>query len=569
MASNQVTGMRRQCHYTRLDDGIVFDRGGRLVRIRQSLKRKIGRCCDNSNKLVRRFLVKCGFEFDDKKNGHNIKLGLGLFALTLVTSLEPILLKILSDHARVDIIRDYRYTLAQLIILSHVPLALMSAAWYAWKFSPTTMESCDFPKTWFVLLAFLNTLHMFLVVIPCGSVPAPLTVLMVHAKIPVTEIIAVVATAGAFLMEYWFPVLPEISEPEPGTMEAMLNEQYGHNVDEFGRMLGRRRWESSRGSSLRLSLRRGGNAALRWCSKQPASIISVILILAGCALGILPVLRRSRKELGANSFCYFFFEECQSSTLAFLLASVPGSLSSVILERALVSYSLPVSPLLLHAWLVPIQFFFGILLAPVGRHLQHPQREFHNVTAELIGFGQEVQAGLKCILLGEETGMYDPDLYDPTWCRPLLPLLILFVATSFAFHMLTLFVMKLGTEFSLRICTSLAVPLAWMSLAYYAAKFPPHVKNIVPTQAVVSIVSELAMLGVSVGVLLHTTVREPETSYILTSPFEERDRRNIEAAAEGHRRTLRSMRGSQDENEFAAAPSPPHPSSSHAFDEDI
>jgi hypothetical protein len=84
------------------------------------------------------------------------------------------------------------------------------------------------------------------------------------------------------------------------------------------------------------------------------------------------VFARDEGALGGNSACFFYDNKCKDSTLVLLLSALPAALSSVCLERTLVSYSVPVPPMLLHAWLVPMQLVFGTLLAPLGRHLQNP-----------------------------------------------------------------------------------------------------------------------------------------------------------------------------------------------------
>jgi hypothetical protein len=262
---------------------------------------------------------------------------------------------------------------------------------------------------------------------------------------------------------------------------------------------------------------------------------------------MLPVFNHDEHALGANSVCYTFPSLCQSSTLIFLLAAIPACLSSVCLERTLVGYSVPLSPLLLHAYLVPMQCVFGLLLAPIGRHFQHPTQPLYNISRELEGMGKEVSDGLKCIFLGSESGFVVIDISDENWCKPLFPLLVLFVAVSFSFHVLTLYVIKRGTEFCLRVCTALAIPFAWVSLVVYDLYFPPHVGKEVPTQFVVSWFSKASVLLVVLGILFHQTVKEPGTDFVLTSPFEERDRRFIEIAAERHRTMLLEAKARREE----------------------
>jgi hypothetical protein len=128
-------------------------------------------------------------------------------------------------------------------------------------------------------------------------------------------------------------------------------------------------------------------------------------------------------------------------------------------------------------------------------------------------------------VFGEETGMGIIVVTDPDACKPLPPLLVLFVAVSFSFHMLTLSVMRNGTELLLRLCTAGAVPVGWVALVLYDIYFGPHVDPALPTtQLTVSWYSQLAMLLVVAGIMLHRTVEEPSTDFVLTSPFEERDR---------------------------------------------
>mmetsp|Transcript_2868 Transcript_2868/g.4119 ORF Transcript_2868/g.4119 Transcript_2868/m.4119 type:complete len:651 (-) Transcript_2868:382-2334(-) len=522
--------------YSRLYDGIEFDRGSKWERFQRWVTKRWSRWWDRLLWMCIASVRSCGFMVDgvdairatqrgsadraEEDPGdlspesivlrHNVKLGVACICLVFATALEPILLKVMTDHAKIDDQRDYRYVLAQLLILSHVPLALGSLLFYAWQHSRTTLESCDFPKTWFVILAFLNSLHMLLLVVPCGSVPAPLTILLPHAGVPFTLVVAAIASLMSYLLDVFFPEVPDL----PGQSTGPEREYFVVN--------------GGRPTSIRKALK------AFFCT-QPQGLISIIFICAGIAVGLYPILTKNIDALGLHSYC-FNEPDCASSTVLFLFAALPASLSVICEERALVRYAIPVSPIVLHGWLIPMQFLFGALLAPVGRHLQHPSRMWGNVSVELKGISDEVSDGLRCILLGEESGIGLIGT-DPTWCEPLLPSLILFLLVSFAFHVLTLFVMRRGTEICLRICTGIAIPIGWGVLVFYDVNFHRQGAG-EPTQVVISPFSKIAMVCVVIGVFFHKTVVEPEPNFILTSPFEERDRLYIETIAERHRRTL-------------------------------
>ncbi|GBG24862.1 Crt-like 3 [Hondaea fermentalgiana] len=493
---------------------------------------------------------------------HNIQLFLAVVALICVTALEPVLLKVMADHTMVDELRDYRYVLAQLLMLTHVPLAIGSAIWYSCKYSRNAMESCDFPKTWFVLLAFLNALHLIMQVVSSGSVPAPLTILLVNASIPLTKLFGALLTGVMIAVRYWMPNLPEYWLSDDSPAEPML-QQAQHQL-----MLEQRNRQQQQNASrvnlspevtsdagcFRLAFERTLKKTRRFIVNQPYAIMSMFLVVCGVAIGLFPVISNSVSALGAKSYCHVYNADCASSTLIFLLAAVPAALSAICEERTLVRYSLPVAPMMLHGWLVPMQFLFGVILAPIGRHLQHPTRKWSNVSMELHGLDEEVSQGLQCILLGKETGIGYIGHADPDWCKPLLPLLILFLLVSFSYHMLTLYIMRKATELCLRICTALAIPIGWSALIIYDINFQPNVSKDVPTQIVVSSYNKVALVLIVLSMFLHKTIAEPETSYILTSPFEERDRISIEAASERHRRTLMQAR-SQDNGSEVRLPS--------------
>jgi len=559
---------------------VEFDRGDTWTRFKTSLSRKKARAWGRITLTFTTFVRSCGFLVDEidtdrvmEESGtnipvecwpHNVKLGCAIVCLTLVTALEPVLLKVMSDHAIVDELRDYRYLLAQLLVLSHLPLAVGSGLWYACKHHITTKESCAFPKLLFVLLAFLNALHMIMLVVPVGSVPGPLVVLLVHTKIPFEKIVAGVVALLVIAFDYIFPVLPQPlggrRQAEPiSNVDAMLHTQYGdvtnagpNRADANGftsRNAVEGAWfpgqdgDDSNAAKHSILSRVFASSAAYFPSRAVA--VSGSLILIGTALAVYPIFDKDASGLGRNSQCFFFNEKCQDSTIIFLLSSIPAALSSLVLEKTLVQYSLPVPPLLLHSWVVPMQFVFGTMLAPVGRHFQNPTRPWNNISDHLVGIDIEFQEGLRCILYGEVTGMGLIHHSDPEWCKPLLPLLILFVAVSFSFHMLTLHVAKNGTELSLRLTTILAVPLGWCALVAYENHFRPNVDPVVPTNIVISNWSKAAMVFVVLGIYFNTAIEEPHTDFVLTSRFEDRDT----ALAESHRVTLESRIQGQREQQ--------------------
>jgi len=469
---------------------------------------------------------------------HNVLLAFGIVSLVVVTALEPILIKVMADHAIVDELRDYRYVLAQLLILSHVPLAIGSAIWYACKYSLNAAESCDFPKTWFILLALLNSLHMIMLVVPVGQVPAPLAILLPHAVIPVAKLFGAIATAIAIVIQRWFPSLPEALFDDENPY-SVVYEHY--QVSSFPpRNPHQRHHHDLRRDKTMLQAM--AHRVKHYARKRGWTLVSVVFVIAGLIVGLYPVLTDNVPALGKESHCHFYHKECEMSTIVFLLAALPAALSAVCQERSLVSYSVPVSPMLLHGWLVPIEFLFGVLWAPVGRHLQHPTRPWRNISTEIRGLDDEVIEGLQCILLGKESGIGVIGHSDPNWCKPLLPLLVMFLLVSFSYHVLTLYVMKHGSEIALRIATAAAIPIGWGVLAFYDVKFQPDVSKDVPTEGVISVFSKIAMVCIVLGLLFHRTVGEPETDYFLTSPFEERDRMSMGESTERHRRALLEQR---------------------------
>jgi len=522
--------------YMRLDEGIEFDRGSKREQCLRWTKRRYESLRFNIRMILVRGLRACGFVLDyidaarvlrienvesrlEQMHYHNLFLALAGCCLIVVTALEPVILKIMADHSQ-TVGGDYRYILAQLLTLLHIPLCVGSAIWYSCKNSTTALESCDFPKKWFVALAFLNALHMIMLVVACGAVPANLTILLVHANIPFTTLIsALIAIASSC---YYFMV------PEPYPLKRKERVLVGHVPH-----------SNSGYESCVIFIK---DIWVKWSH----TLLSSGLLVAGVIFGIVPVLSKNENALGTRSFCYQFNNECAASTVLFLLSSVPAAISSLFEEIALVRYSVPVAPIILHGWLVPMQFVFGILLAPVGRYLQHPTDTWHNVTFEMDGLNRDIGAGLRCIIMGEVTGVRVVGMYDPDWCKPLFPLLIAFLAVSFFFHLLTLYLMKHGTEVLLRVCAACAIPLGWGLLALYDLNFRPKLDPIIPTQDAVSWFSIAAMMLVVVGVLFHRTTVEPQTHYVLTSPFEEHERAFIEEASARHREKLIEVRNSTD-----------------------
>lgn len=595
---------RTAAAFDRLNDGIEFDRGNCCAKFQQSAKRRVRRVWHVSKVASINLLRACGFmvdhidairasqhddymELDSDEGGppeepasvvfwHNLKLALAIVALICVTALEPVLLKVMADHTMVDELRDYRYVLAQLLMLTHIPLAIGSAIWYACKYSRPALESCDFPKTWFVLLAFLNSLHLIMQVVSSGSVPAPLTILLVNASIPLTKVFGALLTGAMIAIQYWMPNLPEYwladenSATEPMLQQVQhqlmleqrnrLQQQQGSGNNGFGsslRQSGQQGETSNCQSCVRLACKRALLKSKRFIVKRPYAILSMIFVVAGVFLGMFPIITDDVSALGEKSYCHVYNHDCASSTIIFLLSAIPAALSAICEERTLVRYSLPVAPMMLHGWLVPMQFLFGVILAPIGRHLQHPTRKWSNVSMEVRGLDEEVSQGLQCILLGKETGIGYIGHADPDWCKPLLPLLILFLLVSFSYHMLTLFIMRKATELSLRICTALAIPIGWSALVVYDFYFQPNVSKDVPTQVVISPFNKVALACIVISLFFHRTIAEPETSYILTSPFEEQDRMTIEAASERHRRLLLEARSQQQQQQH---PDGHHPS---------
>lgn len=173
-------------------------------------------------------------------------------------------------------------------------------------------------------------------------------------------------------------------------------------------------------------------------------------------------------------------------------------------------YALPLSPALLHGVLVPLQLAIAVLLAPVGKHLQHPTRRWDNITNELSELELNFKYGLNCIILGKEKGWGLVGHSDPDWCKPLLPLVCLFVGVSFCFHYFTLSVLQCGGEKVLRYCTCVGMLFAFITLAIYDSYFQPHVAKTLPHSENVSVYSYAAIILAIFGMLFHSTIEQPE-----------------------------------------------------------
>ena len=123
--------------------------------------------------------------------------------------------------------------------------------------------------------------------------------------------------------------------------------------------------------------------------------------------------------------------------------------------------------------------------------------------------GENFHEGLQCIFAGEEAGIGLIGHSDPTWCQPLLSLVILFVLVSMLFHYFTLSVLHSGGERCLRYCNCVGIIFAFIILSVYDREFQARVIPKMPHSEKVSIYSIVAMLLVVVAMYFHSTIEQP------------------------------------------------------------
>mmetsp|Transcript_8370 Transcript_8370/g.10915 ORF Transcript_8370/g.10915 Transcript_8370/m.10915 type:complete len:528 (+) Transcript_8370:132-1715(+) len=512
----------RYLDYRRLfaHDDFDFDRGSKWVQFKRWFSRKRRAVFKKSTDVAR----GCGFDtrlgFWDKPNQ---VLFWSLLGLVVFTSMEPILLKITADHAMVDEIRDYRYLLAQLVCGAHIPFVVTSAVRYSYKYPERVIETQAFPYSWYLLLASLNTLHLIALIVTSGSVPGPVIIILIQATLPFTAIIS--AVVDAILGPPSDAITHTLSVQQSSSSSSYF-EIYSYNSSQttqtpIGNQMYTPNRNAASNSNANSNLRnrtafnsngyRNRNSGLaylyeKWCKDWRGSTFICVAIV----IGTLPIFLKERDALGNKSECIENYSDCLSSTILFALAALPASLSAVFEERILVQYSLPISPAILHGYLVPLQFILGVLFAPIGLHLQHPDLHWDNLTGEIDSVLENVKDGVKCLILGDEVGFGLIGHSDPNWCKPLLPLLIGFVFVSMVFHYLTLQVLKKGGEKALRIGATLAIPIAWGGLAIYDISGKPHVDKIVSYTPRISMYNIIALFFCVVGIFYSKTVEQPD-----------------------------------------------------------
>ena len=118
-------------------------------------------------------------------------LALNMLALVFAASAERVAFKMMVDRVHWDDAHDYRYFLAQLVALLHVPLTFAMVLWRS-RGAPeaVTEDVLRFPKRRFACMALLDAVQVFMLLIPAGNVPAQLTVLLLQGSIPVAVLVS-------------------------------------------------------------------------------------------------------------------------------------------------------------------------------------------------------------------------------------------------------------------------------------------------------------------------------------------------------------------------------------------
>ena len=367
-------------------------------------------------------------------------------------------------------------------------------------------------------MGFFKALHIVMTVVPLGTMSGSISVLLTQAAIPVDYLLSLIFTLSIMLTKgFCFrgnSDFPSSNEDQNFALPSMTAHPYDHQqiVEEHRDILN---FSGIQTASHGITEKRKScfekafyysNILLTKLYYIPGWIITFFLMALGVVLALIVPFLPDANSLGENVACVFSEKTCQDSTITFFLAALPAGLYSLILHHTLEKYALGIPPLLLYAWVVPIQAIFGLLISPLGMHLQHPLQPFHNVSHELKGMQREISEGMLCIFAGKASSTDSFDSADSHSCEILLPLLLTSVVSCFLFHALTLAVLKHGTDLCLRICAATAVAISWICLLHFdfvSSGFDVH------SLSTVSWYSKASLLLSLVGVLCSSSSNNP------------------------------------------------------------
>ena len=388
---------------------------------------------------------------------HNAILAALAVMLVAFVALERILVKVLSDHARVGNVSadiDYRYIVAQCVVLFNIIMPVMWLLFNGISTSKTskTRVTCDMlsglPKCHAAILALLSALQHLTMFISMGAVPAPVAVIVTQTALPFSVI--------------------------------------------FSRIFARRVFTATH-------------------------CVGAVVVLAGVALAVIPVVTRSGEELGGASWCISSDQEyptCWGSTLMLASSGVLSALTLAWQEWMLSLRGAPIPPAALALWVLPLEFIWGVFLSPVARHAQRPLSPWGNITVEMHGITTYISNGFDCVFRGNTSGIY----VVPTWkgadfpmlCDPILIMLLAYVVVGWVLVALSASVLRRGGFYLVQLCNVCAIVLAWSALVVYASNIHSWEWPLHPSfSGSVSWMQCAAVALVAGGSLAHYFARSP------------------------------------------------------------